>query len=611
MATIKSNLLTLETTLAATASYNFTLDAEHTNVISNYGLSYAVRYRVTPVPGDSQLSIEFWRGQKYFSGGTDKTRWRPAYVVLSGGNYSVANWQGRTITMQLDVASHFPNVRITNFVIDGVAQADFTHTPVVDSYSSVLTAYWVSEPIYVVMPDFSSSSPFEFPGAFSTGVLSGAANLAASFNQGCAATALKPSGAVLAASSQLTAAPGRTALGSAQLSSDFATETEYLDPTYFNQIYVGGYLTATMQLGGIAALNNPTLVTALADTVYSINVQADSEVELTAQGGRIVSALAEITAEFAQTALPGYLLSAQTDCETDTSSQFSGGMIRGFAADLSSDTDVQPTGNMIYDIGVQYAYDWVRVEDDYVTPYYYLGIQSDSQVWAQALLVKQADANIQASSTISGTGGYFQIMGSVLMGADCDLAMQQFVFGTSAGVIIASPEAQVASEFATDNITGLIFDIDDAIAAEFNSTFTGARLIVPDADNFASEFTLPDVYSEVVTGAQCWIDAETSLAATAGYFHPASAEVSAEFIWTLTPVRLIAIDEYYIDLVPSETRKLAQYAEPRIMLSVPETQIITVPSEPTTFSISAETRINKPELGAPYLVGRRTRRQVV
>jgi hypothetical protein len=542
-------------------------------------------------------------------------------LQLQGSYYgSGFAWAGKTVQVDLNV-NQSSNIQTqpgvfaavdysVSVIVDGVTRTPYPNIAS-NNFATPVTAYWVSEPVRVVMPDFSSSSPFTFPGAYNTGVQAGAANLAASFNSGGAATTLKPSGAALAASTQLTAAPGRIKLGDVNISTDFATETEYLDPSYFDDIYVGGFLTATMRLGGLAALNNPTEVTALADTVYSINVLADSETEIVAQGGRIVSATAELTVEFAQSVVAGYLQSAQIDSQAHTTSQFSGGMIRGFTADLVSDTDAQPTGNMIYDIGIQYASDWVKIEDDYVTPYYYLGIQAESLLWAQALLVKQASGNIQADSTISGTGGYFQISGSVIMGAESDMAMQQFVFGTSAGVIISSPEASVASEFATNNITGLIFDIDDAIAAEFNTEFTGARLIVPDADNFASEFTVPDVFSEVLTGAQCWIDAETALAATAGYFHPASASVSAEFVVPNTVVRLIAIDEYYIDLVQSETRKLAQYAEPRIMLSVPETQIITVPSEPLTIAIAAETRINKPELGAPYLVGRRTRRQVV
>lgn len=610
MATIKSSILTLDTNLVSSgASYNFTLDAEHTNVISNYGLNYAVRYRITPVPGDSQLTIEFWRGQKYLSGGTNKTRWQPAFLVLLGSNYSVSNWAGRSVTLNLDVASVFPNVRITNFKIDGVSRSDFTQTPTVDAYSSVLTAYWVSEPNYVVMPDFTSDSPFEFPGAFSTGVVAGGAGLVSSFNWGGAATTLKRSGAAMAASSTLIAAPGRTALGQAALSSDFVTETEYLDSTYFDGIYVGGFLTATMRLGGLGNLASDARLDTQADIFYSINVQADAETEVEFSGARLVSGEAALSSEFAAQALPGYVLSAESQPQADAQTQFSGGMIRGFAADLQSDAAQSAQASMIYDIGIQYASDWVRVEDDYVAPYYYLGISASSTLWAQALLIKQASGNIQADSTIQGTGGYFQIMGNVIMDAVSDLQMQQFVFGTAAGVLISSPEAEINSDFSTDNITGLLFDTSAAIDAEFDSLVSGGRLVPFDVSEYSAEFAVPVILPEVVTGAQCFVEAETALAAVAGYFHPASAQVAAEFAFAPTPVRLIAIDEYYIDLVTPETRLHKLYSEPRIGTITGETRGIRVLAEPHVFSVTPETKIILPELGSPYLVGRRTRRQ--
>lgn len=444
-----------------------------------------------------------------------------------------------------------------------------------------------------------------------TGFAVGSANIASDFTATGTGDRFRGGSALLQAESAIIAASGRTYLAQASLSSDFATDAEYIDSSYFDEVYVAGFLDADVILGANVVAQSTSEIAATGNVDYSVTASLESRTETYGVPGLLLSGEASLSAEFAQTAVAGYLQSANTAITAETSVDSITGVILGFAADLPASSELTALGGLIIDIGVQYAYDWVQVEDDYVTPYYYLGIQADSNLSAQALVVKQSGANIQAESTITGTGGKFLVAGNVLMGAESLLQMQQFETGTSAGVIIGSAASSIAADTEVTNITGLLFDINSQIASEFSAAATGSRTVPFLLSNFASDFSLPDVQTEVVTGGQCWVTMETQLSALAGYFHPASADLFTEFTLRPTPVRLINIDEYYIDLVATETRYIPVVWEPRTHNVITETGLIRVNSEPYIMTTVAETRRIKPEPGSAYLQGRRTRRVAI
>lgn len=625
MATIKSSFLTFNRVVLSNGPrYSMTMDIELDNVISTYG-SYRTFNISHYVLSSQTLVVQFWRGQRVTSGGVYKFRWEPVELQLKAFNYgSGFTWVGKTVYFEIDVNTPstiqtepgiYQNVdyTINNLTINGISRTPYPYPELSTSgYSQVLTSYFITEPNKVVMPDFNSGTGFTFPGSYNTGVIPGASNIDASFNTNYNSTIQVNGSSSLSANTSLLAASGRIKLGQSQLISDFATETEYLDTTYFDDVYAGGFLAATMILGPVVNLTDNFTNTATAVVAYSMQSAVEVSSEVTAVTGIIQPASATLNSEFTQTAQAGYLQSADVTIDADTTAEFSGGKLSGFAANLTSEFSEDINAGLLIDVGVQYANDWVRLEDDYVTPYYYLPINCESSLWAQALVVKQASGNIQAESTITGTGGYFHVMGQVLMSAMSYMEMQQFEFGTSAGVIISSTLANLNVEFDQNTITGLLFDVDSAIQSNFEQLAYGYRIVETIQENiFDSQFLVPDTYAEVVTGGQAWLFAETALDALAGYLHPATATFSAEFTVTPTPVRLISIDEYYIDLVLPETRRISVYLEPRILLTVAELREISVLEEPRTFAVREETKIIKPELGSPYLAGRRVRRHAL
>lgn len=431
----------------------------------------------------------------------------------------------------------------------------------------------------------------------------GSASLASTVTSNFQGRRLRSSPANLQVTTKLVAAPGKTHLGQALLNESFATETLYIDDSYFNDIYVKGVLDADVLLGGVVKAEVSSELSATANVFYS----ADSALEVYNLAFVIPEILlgdeSAISADFDTQIIAGFEYHAESSLLAEVTQQVQGNLSISSLANLDSNFADSLTGNMRYDVGIQYAVDWVNVEDEYVLPYYYLGLSVDSSVECLPTLLKIAEAALLASSTCLTQAGFLkQLEADVLASSAID---------SITGVIINSTQALFDADFSSQQLGGRVYNIDEDLAFDFQANFQGNRIVSDTLTEIASDTAIDSVI-DLFSGAQSFVSADFNSKIVGGFFLALPLQqYYSQFTMPPTVARIIVLDEYYIDLVVPESRQLFIPVEPRTFISNSEQRQIQVHYEPTTMIVSEETRINKPELGRSYLAGRRTRRVAV
>ena len=408
-----------------------------------------------------------------------------------------------------------------------------------------------------------------------------------------------PGSAILQASSNLIVAPGEITLIESSINSDFSTEAEYIDITYFDDIYVGSFLNATLTLGGTSNLQSSSNITAQGNILYSFNADLASDSELIAQPGYLIQGQAELNNNVVATSVASNIYNGQSYVECLASVSASGGRIYAIDSEISSDVNSVPTAGMIYDIGMQYAIDWVDPNEDYVQPYYYLGLRSQFDIYGLPIVVKQMEASVSAEFNLDAVAGFLKQIDGAL---NSDSSINAVT-----GVIIASTGAATESDFSSLISGGRVYNIDEAMAFDFTADFQGNRNIDTTYD-FRSDSTV-DLIVTLFSGARSFMFSDFETLGTGGYFLGLPLQhYYSDFNVAPVFAKIITLDEYYIDLIVPETRQLFIAIEPRLIQALSETRQINIHEDPTTMIINSETRINKPEVGRSYLVGQRTRR---
>ena len=572
----------------------------------------------------SVLTFRFWLGisnatwQNFFPGGWQIVSWsnitwrRYELRVIQGLGVQWWNSNNVEVTLNLPTVTTHPAtrpplsasqviVKLNGTTLTQGSGQDYTYQlNNIGPSGAITTSNSIGKP-YSIIPvwDDYTNSNLEFPGVTNPSIIIGSGTLASNFSLSAQTNRRRPGAASISASSSLIAAPGRIKLLEADLNSDFYTEAEYIDSTYFDDIYVKGFLSARLTLGGISNPQVTSNVTAQGNVIYSFSASLQSLTQVIGQAGYLQSAESSIQSLSTTDMAAGIIHSEDANIDSTFDADFAGGRIYAIESEINSDVTSTPQGNMIYDIGMQYAIDWVDPNEDYVQPYYYLGLTSQFDIYGLPMVFKQMEASVSAEFNLDAVAGFLkQIEGA--------LASDSAINAVT-GVIIASTGAATESDFSSLISGGRVYNIDEALAFDFTADFQGNRNITTTYD-FLSDSTI-DTVIDLFSGAQSFIFSDFELTGVGGYFLSIPLQqYYSDFNVAPVFARIITLDEYYIDLIVPETRQLFIAIEPRLIQALSETRQINIHEDPTTMIINEETRINKPEVGRSYLVGQRTRR---
>lgn len=434
-----------------------------------------------------------------------------------------------------------------------------------------------------------------------TGSIFGSSSVSSTFACQSTFTRLRSISASLLARTTMIPASGSTILGQASLQSDFDDQAEYIDSSYFDGEYIGTGWDADVLFGGAAKLESQFTLDANASIIQG----AESSMEMVniafAVPGIVFDTEAESESAFDSEIIAGYVQSIDLALESLTTAEFSSGiLIASNSASFTANVQDNILGSMIYDIGIQYALDWVDVDDDYVQPYYYLGLDADFDLYGLPIVVKQMQASVSAEFNLEAVTGFLKQI-------DSEISASTSVDNIT-GVIIGSTSFQTESVFSSLMSGGRVYNIDDTLAFDFTANFQGRRLVQTTFEPMEVDTAVNSVI-DLFSGAQSYLSIETALLGTGGYFLGLPIQAfSSNFVLPPVLSRIINVDEYYIELVLPETRLLFIPIEPRTVPAQSETRQIRIHEEPTTMTVNEETRIIKPEVGESYLVGQRTRR---
>jgi hypothetical protein len=412
--------------------------------------------------------------------------------------------------------------------------------------------------------------------------------------------------ASLSADFTVIAAPGRIKLAAADITAEVFVEDPYIDPAYFGELYVYGGELASLTLRPILTLSADTAITATLN--QSFNGAASLAVDSTLQevSGYLKSLSSTQSADFTQTGLGGIVWNGQSDFTTDATLAATAQVTHSQTTQtLSADTDQTALGGMLYDIGVNYAYDWAT---DYYSPESHLTLVTDSSLYAAGTVEVIIGANISAEASLGGLGGLLYASGNLILSADSTIVSQPFSLTGGTGVIFR-PSSIIASDFATQILGTRRFNIIQTLSADF-STFADPLSRIYATAGIACDSTLTIIPKLILSSTSFWT-ADTDVYSNAGFLRRGAAGLTVDSN-LIGQARLLVIDEYYIDHVSPELRIATILFDARTNLDLDfELRRITPLFEQRQALVLDEPRINTPEVGPPYLVGRRTRRLTV
>lgn len=414
------------------------------------------------------------------------------------------------------------------------------------------------------------------------------------------------------------AAPGFIKLGQAQLDSAHSAgkddgayiEPGYTDPAdYFLDVdYNYGSFNADIILGTRSYPEVDVDVSATGAVTARGALNESADFNFVSSGGRIFSQTTAVDADFTQTALAKNTIVASMSESVDFEVTATAGVIRGSqAADNTVDTEQSATGAVTYDIGLQYANDWVGQEQDYVGPYQFLNLLIEFELYAAASVEIIPEANLQAESLIQGTGGYFLSFAQSLIGADAQFNLEPFTLAGGTGLIF-NQATDLSVDTEQSALGGLVFDgqAQFDLDTEFDPSGGRYQLLASDLvvetniDNTTDLFKSTDIFFEV----------DTDVLATGGKLWTAYADFADEFIVPAVRARIISIDEYYVSKVQKEFRTLRVFQDQRTIWIPVEPRTLSVFQEDRINQVDAENRYLRPEPGTPIQVGSRNRRIV-
>jgi hypothetical protein len=395
--------------------------------------------------------------------------------------------------------------------------------------------------------------------------------------------------------SQVIIAPGRILLGSASLGADIYTDrtglADYTDTGYFdtslgNYIEIDGYkgFYGNVSYSGLASLVEDVDVVAIGSQIHANNswvVEDDSylfpDPAVTLQTTTIMVEDVDLSAVATRTA--------------------------GAQAVLDDTFNTAITATNIIDIGQQYAADWVGLDQDYVTPYYYFTVSDTFNLYAAATVEIVPYANLVADCDITGQGGYFLSFAQSLISADTDFNIQPYLTG-GAGILF-KPSLSLSADTDLTALGGRQYVVDTSISADFDFTTsggnyrTGESIISADTDALWT--------TDVFKSTSVIMDIDASVVTQGGKYWSAQWLVNDLFDSTII-ARIISIDEYYIDKVTREVRNCLVFEEQRKFFIPLESQTLTVFDEDRINQVGYEPRQLRPEPGTPIQVGSRNRR---
>jgi hypothetical protein len=561
---------------------------------------------------DATFVIRFWVGYSntnwanVYYGGTSTVREIVSYsnTVWSLRQYElIPSSSGQLLNKNIELTMNLATTPVDSntpfnngtysFTVDGVNlvnNSNFRTGGTTTLFtSSVTTPSQGKEWVFLPVWDNYSTSDISFPGADNTQIKTAQSSILATSSSNIQGGELFYGDASLVASSSIVAAPGRILLAEAVLGQGSSADRRiYVDDDYFEGIYIGSDyagIIATLSISANINLNSPAeidLITGLIMSTAQADLVSNSLVE--SQASNLISAEVNIVQTSSLTA------QASRTLGTDI-------LVAG------SSTSVPQARNII-DIGIQYAADWVGLDQDYVGPYFYLDLFTQSQLSAAASVEIIPEANISASSGIVGVGGYFDAGAQMIVGGQAGFNILPVLTG-GAGLIFSVNE-QLSVETTQTAETGLLFDIESQLSSdtEFNSQGSRFQLI---AGAIRAKFLL-NAATNLFKSTTIPLQATTDVLATAGKYWSAQTQLVSAFIFDNIRSRIISIDEYYVDKVTREIRNITVFQDQRTAFIPIENQTITVFLEDRINQVDEEARYLRPEPGPAIQVGSRNRR---
>jgi hypothetical protein len=457
--------------------------------------------------------------------------------------------------------------------------------------------------------DSYSDSDLSFTDASSTTIKQGIVSASADFTSNIiGGKRIVTPAAALSTDFSLVAAPGRIKLGQALLSGSLSNNDIYIDADYFNGTYIenSGLITAVVDHKAIPDIVANVTIAPRGNQTFNGLASFPQEIEIDITGGYAKTFAGSVSADFTQTAAGSLTQKTTIDASADFTVSALGGVIRKSSLILpSADFTETAQGRMIYDVGISYAYDWVRVEDDYVSPYYYLNLSVDTSIYAAASVEVVPYANISADSTIRGTGGYFNSGAQLICNGTADFNISPIVTGGTG--IIFRPQLNLSVDTSQSTLGGRRRPGASTMSSDFELSSTGIRYKLISA-LLAVEASLNTQETLFKKSTPINLTVDSNVVTQGGKYWSAQWTVNDSFVVPSILARIISIDEYYIDKVTREVRNCLVFEEQRRFFIPLESQTLTVFDEDRINQVDYEPRQLRTEPGTPIQVGSRNRR---
>lgn len=352
---------------------------------------------------------------------------------------------------------------------------------------------------------------------------------------------------------------------------DAYANSDYVGDNYVDDgVYVATGYAETIQLTGIIQ-------------------EIPSDGQLTCLAGYVQSAETDIAGDFAVTVAGIARPSLQGECDMAVDVAVSSNSVNVFGDQvtaIASDTATTCLAGNLIEVGGANYYNRYA-EDDYITPEAELtDFDSDAQVIASAIRLQGGQGLLESAAAIQLEGGYLVSQGSLLLNGDGQFTIDQTA-GTSAGIILASAEADVSIDAQNTTSAQNLVSITDAYSIDVAVTAIMGYLLTGDTTvNSDAEVTMEGT---IVPGAQSKMFADSQLTAVGGFLKDLEAAIQSDG-FALTVAQYKIVDPFRTIQVKSETRTTIVTQEDRLVLIDAESRVNKVELEIRTYMVPQETR---------------------